>query len=151
MGRLSRWPAEWLYTLTVIGAALWVLWWLDPELIPLHLQIYRNLATAFVTVHYLVDIFAAVPFAALCWWLAGLGAQFTGAPNERLPAPAPPRGTRWRRAGIFLASLIVSLGLFWWWANAAPIRPALAWPLVVVATTLPLTAFPRASASYGSP
>lgn len=94
-------------------------------------------------VHYLVDIFVAVPFAAFCWWLADLGVRFTGASNERLPSPTLPRGARWRGAGIFLASLTLSLGLFIWWAYAAPLPPALAWPLMILATALPLMAFPR--------
>lgn len=94
-------------------------------------------------VHYLVDIFAAVPFATLCWWLADLGVRHTGPAEERLPSPAFSREAWRRETGAFLASMIVSIGLFLWWAHEAPIPPVLAWPLAAVATILPVAACRR--------
>jgi|GEM_PF-2567321 len=91
--------------------------------------------------HYLVDLFAAVPFATFCWWLADLGVRHTGPEAERLPASALPRQAYWRAAGLFLASLALALGLFLAWARFAPLPPALAWPLAVVATALPVIVF----------
>lgn len=106
----------------------------------LPLGLLQIITTMTLYVHYLVDLFAAVPFATFCWWLADLGVRHTGAEDERLPAP--PRMS-WRAAALFLASLALSLGLFLAWARFAPIPPALAWPLAVVATALPVVIFFR--------
>lgn len=103
------------------------------------------ITTMTLCVHYLVDLFAAVPLACLCWWLAGLGVQHTGRESERLPGPILAVQAPWLPPVIFLTSFALSVGLFLLWAYAAPIPPYLAWPLAVVATALPLLAYPRAA------
>lgn len=91
-------------------------------------------------VHYLVDLFAAVPFAALCWWLADRGVRRSCAPSDTaLPALAEtPRLTSW-----FLASLAASLTGFLLWARFAPLSPWLAWPLAGLIAGLPAFAAVR--------
>lgn len=72
-------------------------------------------------------------------------ARVTPGPNTNgLPRRITPAGIL-ARDRIFLVSLAISLGLILWWAHAAPIPPAQAWPLAVIANFLPVIAFLRTS------
>ncbi|MCR6654460.1 MAG: phosphatase PAP2 family protein [Opitutus sp.] len=91
------------------------------------LQIATTLTLAY---HYAVDIIAAVPLSAFCWWLADRGIRLTPRPNEEpLPAAA---SSRW-----LPICLLVSVGTLLAWAALAPIPPWIAWPLATLAVVAP--------------
>ncbi len=97
-----------------------------------------QIATAMtLCVHYLVDLFAAVPFAALCWWLADRGVRRTGNAAAPLPELALHGKVLNKATMQFFASLVLALALFLWWAWAAPIAPALAWAFSLAMMGLP--------------
>gem|GEM_PF-3255060 len=56
-----------------------------------------------------------------------------------------------RATSLFLASLVFSIGLFLAWAYTAPLPPALAWPLALVAMALPVAVFFRTKAKAHLP
>lgn len=90
-------------------------------------------------VHYVVDLFAAVPLAVLCWALAEAAARrFPPAGSTPLPALHEPR----RGPLLLAASLLVSVGALVLWGWLAPIPPALAWSLTF------LSVVPPAAAAY---
>lgn len=87
------------------------------------------ITTMTLSVHYLVDLFAAVPLAALCWWLADQSVrQWPVAWHQPLPVCRPQaRGTL-----LFFSALTISVVGFVLWGCLAPIPPWLAWQLVVL-------------------
>lgn len=95
-------------------------------LLILPLGVMSIVTTLTLCKHYAADLVIAVPFALLCWCLAGL---FT----PRSPEPALRR-----RLSIFLLAEAGALGAIWWWASWAPISPWLALPLVGLCIALPL-------------
>ncbi len=93
-----------------------------------------QIATALtMCVHYVVDLFAAAPFAALCWWLADRGVRRAPAKNdEPLPALAATGPMLRTHTLWFFVSLGLALGGFLLWARFAPLPPWLAWPLAAL-------------------
>ena len=86
--------------------------------------------TLTICVHYVVDLFAAVPFAALCWWLADRGVRATQHVGDK-PLPALALGGEALVAGnralwVALAAATVALVV---WGCLAPLPPGVAWAL----------------------
>lgn len=98
-----------------------------------------------LTVHYLVDLFAAVPFAALCWWIADRAVRATPHPRDE-PLPALATGgaalaVSNHRLGLTLAASLAALVAWGWFA---PLTPWIAWPLAAVVAAVPAWAALRA-------
>lgn len=93
------------------------------------LQIFTALT---LCVHYLVDIIAAVPFAAACWALADW--LIRRAPLEGESPLAALAGYRPR---AFLLSLVAGFAGLLLWGKFAPLPPLLAWPLVALIAGVP--------------
>ena len=142
------------FSLAMLAAA-WchrrrLFWWWLP------LGAVEILTTLTLGVHYLVDLFAAVPFAIFCWWLADLAVRRvppTGdAPLPDLAASPVQR----RRLGFALAgSLALALIVLVLWGKFAPISPWLAWPAAALVSALPawlaLRLFTQISPGFRSP
>ncbi len=99
---------------------------------------FQITTTLTLGVHYLVDLFAAVPLAALSWWIADRGIRLTPHRVDRpLPAlalqgPALAAGNRRVWAAVTLATFLLIA-----WGALAPIPPWIAWPLAVVIVGAP--------------
>lgn len=83
-------------------------------------------------VHYVVDIVAAVPFAAACWALADWLIR-----RSPLVGEEPLSSQADYRPRPFLFSLAAALALLLLWAKLAPLPPIVAWPLVAVIAGIP--------------
>jgi len=124
------------FALTLLAAA-WnhrrrlFCWWLP-------LGAMQIVTTLTLNVHYLVDLFAAVPLSILCWWLADLAVRRVP-PTGAVPLPdlvAPP--AQRRRLGAMLAgALALAVLVLVGWGKYAPISPWLAWPAVGLVAALP--------------
>ena len=88
-------------------------------------------------VHYVVDLFAAVPLVVLCWSLAEAAAR-------RFPpagaTPLPPLRELRRGPLLLAASIVLSVGALVLWGWLAPIPPALAWSLTFLSVVPPAAA-----------
>ncbi len=122
----------------VVLAAAWshrrrLFWWWLP------LGFVQIATTLTLSVHYVVDLIAAVPLAVLCWALANAGVRrFPPSGAAPLPPLAATGRTLERRAlalGLSLATALAALVL---WGRGAPLSPWLAWPLVLVIAGLPV-------------
>jgi len=87
------------------------------------------ITTMTLGVHYLVDLFAAVPLAALSWWL---GDQSVRRRPVAWHAPLPAEKSSARDTAIFVSALGTSVIGFIVWGCLAPIPPWVAWPLVAL-------------------
>lgn len=111
----------------------------------LPLGVVQIATTMTLCVHYLADLFAAVPFAALCWWLADRAVRTTGTRDTDLP---PLAAAQPRRANLsFFAALGLAGGALATWAHFAPIPPTLAWVLALLIVVPPTWAALRANAT----
>lgn len=111
----------------------------------LPLGIVQIATTMTLCVHYLADLIAAVPFAALCWWLADRAVRTTGTRDTDLSPladPLPQRATLW-----FFASLVMAVGALAAWADFAPLAPGYAWLLVFLIVVPPTWTALRANAA----
>lgn len=92
------------------------------------------ITTLTLSVHYLVDLFAAVPLAALCWWLADQSVR-------RWPVawhtPLSAHQVSTRDTAVFFSALMASVVGFVLWGFLAPIPPWVAWPLALVCVAGP--------------
>lgn len=99
-------------------------WWCLP------LGVLQIVTTLTLGYHYLVDLFAAVPLAVFCWWLADRSIRLTPRPtDEPLPATV---SSRW-----LPFSLLVSVGALLAWAALAPLPAWMAWPLAALVVIAP--------------
>lgn len=95
-------------------------------------------STLTFSVHYLVDVCAAVPFTIFCWWLADVGIRrFPPTGDPPLPALAAPPAVRRRLGWTLAGSLALSLLVLVLWGKFAPIPPWLAWPAALIVSGLP--------------
>lgn len=86
------------------------------------------ITTLTLGVHYLVDLFAAVPLATFCWWLGDQSVRrWPVAGHAGLKQPRSGAGDRL----IFFGVLILSLAGLVLWGWLAPVEPWLAWPVAV--------------------
>jgi spermidine synthase len=125
------------FTLVALAAA-WshrrrLFWWWLP------LGFVQIATTLTLSVHYVVDLIAAVPLAVLCWSLANAGVRrFPPSDAAPLPPLAATGRTLQHRAlalGLSLATALAALVL---WGRFAPLSPWLTWPLVLVIAGLPV-------------
>ncbi len=85
-------------------------------------------------VHYLVDLFAAVPLVVLCWSLAEAATRrFPLSTGPALPPIRDPDRAAWLVAG----SLMISLGALVCWGALAPLPPGAAWTLAALVVIPP--------------
>lgn len=125
------------FSLTVLIAA-WgfrrrLFWWWLP------LGFVQIATTLTHSVHYVVDLIAAVPLVMLCWALAEAGVRrFPPAGAAPLPPLAATGRTLKHRAFALGLSLVAALVALILWGRSAPISPWLAWPLSLVIIGLPV-------------
>lgn len=89
------------------------------------------LTTLTLCKHYTADVLAAVPFTALCWWLAD---RLTRHSSDGQTAP-PLRLNPQRQATLtkaFFALLAMCLAGWMVWSQTAPLSPIIVWPVITL-------------------
>lgn len=117
----------------------------------LPIGILQILTTLLLGYHYVVDLLAAVPLAALCWWGADAAVRATPrAAEPALPGAAPGRSGWMTRLAWFAFSLVASVGGLFAWARLAPLPPGVAWVLAAIVAVAPLAGRKPDFAGVGS-
>ncbi len=123
------------FSLMALTAAWFWRRWLFWLCLPLGIiQILTAVTTGY---HYVVDIIAAFPFTALCWWLANVLMPAKGGAGYVF-AITHQRASLVKK--VFGGSLLLSGLLLWIWAGLAPISPIPAWGFTLIIMVPPCVA-----------